>query len=140
MLKLHIDEIIIKYDIYGIYNAPREKIKDILKKVAMIKDGRINIREQIVMKLKHMQCFVSYFKIAINPYGDVYSCCLGAQPGETNGYKLGNIRNASFAEIWEKSKKLRYSLRTKGVQCHYCNYTDYRLNMLLSSKNKENKK
>jgi radical SAM protein with 4Fe4S-binding SPASM domain len=47
---------------------------------------------------------MSYFKIALDPYGQVYSCCLASQPNETNGYLFSNIKNEKLSDIWEKEK------------------------------------
>lgn len=132
MLRLVVDEIIIKHDVYSMHQIPKERLERVLDELEIINDNRINIRRPIIMELNGLGCFVPYFKIALSPYGDVYSCCLAAQPGETNGCALGNIKNDSFVNIWEQSRDLRFVLRTKGTACAYCNYTDYRLNRLIA--------
>ena len=131
MLQLGIDEIIIKHDIYSIHKISKQKLEELLDKLELIQDSRLNIRRQTSMEMNELRCFTPYFKISLNPYGDVYSCCLASQPGETNGYKLGNIKKKNIAEVWETSQELRLAIRTKGVHCNYCNYTDYLLNKLM---------
>jgi len=132
ILRLDIDEIIIKHDVYYTHQIPKERIEKVLDELEIMNDNRINIRRPVIMDLRELGCFVPYFKVALDPYGNVYSCCLAAQPGETNGCMLGNIKNDSFISIWEQSKNLRFALRTKGVPCVYCNYIDYRLNWLIA--------
>jgi radical SAM protein with 4Fe4S-binding SPASM domain len=133
MLKLPIDAVIIKYDIRGIPNIPKEKFIEIESNLKKINDPRLEIRERLPLNdVKGMKCFVPYFKVAVNPYGDLYSCCLGSQPGERNGYFLGNLRNKNLKEIWECSKNLIQSLGRDGVSCTNCNYTDYRINKIMA--------
>jgi MoaA/NifB/PqqE/SkfB family radical SAM enzyme len=133
MLKLPIDAIVIKYDIYGLPNILKEKFSDIEASLKKINDQRIEIRERLPLNnVKGMKCFVPYFKVAINPYGDLYSCCLGSQPGEKNGYFLGNLHNKSFRDVWNSAKSIIQNLGKNGVLCTCCNYTDYKINKIMS--------
>ncbi|MEM2661608.1 MAG: radical SAM protein [Nitrososphaeria archaeon] len=133
MLKLPIDAVVIKYNIYGLPNISKEKLNNIETSLKKLNDPRIEIRERLPLnKIRGMKCFIPYFKVAINPYGDLYSCCLGAQLGERNGYFLGNLHNKSFKDIWESAKSLIQNLGKNGVSCTCCNYTDYRINKTMS--------
>jgi len=133
ILKLPIDAVVIKYNIYGLPNIPKEKFTDIETSLKKINDSRIEIRERLPLDdIKGMKCFVPYFKVAINTYGDLYSCCLGSQLGKRNGYFLGNLHNKNLKDTWESAKQLIQSLGRNGVSCTHCNYTDYRINKIMA--------
>ncbi len=129
MTELGVDAIIIKHDIYDGHNIPEESIEEAKNVVLGIDNPRIHFREPLDMKIKGIRCFVPYFKTAFNPYGDLYSCCLGSQPGEKNGYLLGNFHSKTIRRIWEDSRELRKKIRSEGVNCINCNYTDYKINL-----------
>lgn len=134
--KIGIDKVIYKYDIYGRY-VPHGDQTRIKKSLLLIKkhwgDG-VDVRNSLGDFVSGSPCVVPYFKSVVNPYGDVYSCCLGSQPGEINGFFLGNVtqdlkdeNNNSFAQVWKKSKSIRDEM-LKGVRCVDCNFTDREIN------------
>lgn len=132
MLNLNIDAIIIKYDIYGTHGIPEEKLNEIEAKIRKIDDPRIELRERISLNdVKGTKCFIPYFKVAINPYGDLYSCCLGSSTRGRNGYFLGNLHDNSFKGIWDSTKPVIRGLARNGVACSFCNYTDFQINKVM---------
>jgi radical SAM protein with 4Fe4S-binding SPASM domain len=132
MLNLGVDSIVIKTDIYGSYTINKDEASKISAEINKLMDDRIEIREMDVVVPELMSCFIPHFKIAINPFGKVYSCCLAAQPGNDNGFELGDIGEKSLGEIWRESRGKRLSAKESGIKCTSCNYTDYKLNKLLS--------
>jgi hypothetical protein len=134
--QIGIDKIIYKYDIYGQY-VPHGDISvviDSLKQAKQLWGMKIDVRNILDEFIPGPPCIVPYFKSVVNPYGDVYSCCLGAQPGEVNGYFLGNISESltqhgknGFAMVWKNSKLVRDEM-LKGVKCVDCNFTDREIN------------
>jgi len=133
MVKIGVDEIIVKHNIFNEREINPETMDKILDELEIIRSN-IVVRRPIQIVLNNIKCYTPYFKIALNPYGDVYSCCLASQPGELNGYKLGNIKDNNLADIWRLSKDLRHSLIEKGVHCNNCNYTDFLLNKSMLKK------
>ena len=128
MLNSGLDSVIIKHDIYATKIVSSEKLNKIKDKILKINDSRIEFREKINPLVRGIKCYIPYFKIAINPYGEIFSCCLGSQPIEKNGYLLGNLHNETLQEIWMKSKPIRQRMKSQGVKCEDCNYTDYLIN------------
>ena len=128
MLERGVDEIIYKHDIYNLVTTDESELARLQRSLKSIDSDKIEVRSKLSMDVPGTQCFVPYFKTAITPYGEVYSCCLGTQPGENNGYGLGNLWNKSFEEIWKSSSELRKNMRTEGVDCESCNHTDYKIN------------
>lgn len=130
MSHLHVDSIVIKNDVYKkieVMKSSMEKIRKYLKKSS---NNKIEFRKLIRRKISGTKCFMPHLKIAIDTFGIVYSCCLAAQPESKEGFILGNIREDSLANIWEKSKRTRLAARNQGVHCNFCNYTDFNLNNL----------
>lgn len=132
MIGLGVDSIIIKTDVYGCYVISKDEVNKISVEVSELMSDKIEFRETNVAVPELMSCFISHFKIAINPFGEVYSCCLAAQPGNDNGFELGNVKEKTLSEIWRESAKKRLSVKKVGIKCDFCNYTDYRLNKMLS--------
>jgi len=133
---LHVDSIVIKQDVYKERAIDESELERINGELSRLKVSGLEIRDRMEYDFKGMRCFVPYFKIALNPSGDVFSCCLGSQPGEENGYKLGNLKSdGSLANIWKSSHGVRQGLMTNGVKCKNCNYTDYRINNMMRSQN-----
>lgn len=128
MLERGVDEIIYKHDIYNLVTTDECELDRLQRSLKSIDTDRIKVRSKLSMDVPGTQCFVPYFKTAITPYGDVYSCCLGTQPGEDAGYGLGNLWEENFEEIWKSSANLRENMRTEGVGCNSCNHTDYKIN------------
>ncbi|MFW5794732.1 MAG: radical SAM protein [Candidatus Woesearchaeota archaeon] len=135
MLERDLDSIIVKHDIYGIQRVPSEESQFISEQVSDMDDSRIELREVVDPKVKGIKCYMPHFKVSLNPYGEVYSCCLGSQPTEKNGYLLGNLHKNSFREIWESSKPIRVKMKSEGVFCSDCNHTDYIINKKIGNKN-----
>lgn len=134
---LRIDTVVFKYDIYGKFLANKGFQKMINSQLKAIKEkygNKVEIRIKLPNFKTGLPCVVSYFKSAINPYGELYSCCLGAQPREINGYKLGNIVgnirkgiSNPFATVWKESKDIRLSM-SRETACISCNFTDRNIN------------
>jgi len=126
---IDVDTIIVKYDIYD--QTPfSDHIRSNVDKAKKISD-KVESRVDEKIAPFGLSCFVPYFKVSFNPYGELFSCCLGSQPGEKNGYFLGNLHNQSLREIWKASRDLRQKLIMEGVQCVNCNYTDHKINRRL---------
>jgi len=132
-LELGVDRIIIKNNVYGKKALTKNKVNEITRKLDFMKDKRVEIRAKHEDEIFGTKCFIPYFKIAINPSGGVYSCCLAAQPTEKNGFFLGNLTQDSLRDIWNKSKDLRLHALTNGVSCIVCNHTDISINKLMES-------
>lgn len=132
MLGLGVDSVIIKTDVYGYYIINKDEADRISAEINELMNDKIEFRETDVVTPELMGCFIPHFKIAIDPFGKVHSCCLAAQPGNDNGFELGNIREKSLGEIWKESKEKRLTVKKVGIKCAFCNYTDYKLNKLLS--------
>lgn len=136
--QLGIDKVVFKHDIYGEFAADessRVEIDSQLKAIKTKHADKVETRPELPDFQTGSPCVVPYFKSAINPYGELYSCCLGAQPRETNGYKLGNIadniregKTNPFATVWRQSKGTRLSM-LKQVACVSCNFTDRDINL-----------
>ncbi len=127
MLSINIDSIVIKHDIYSKYFIGSE-MEEHLDKIQEMKTDKIEIRAELKGEISGTKCFVPYFKVAFNPYGELYSCCLGSQPNEKNGYLFGTIKNTTFADLWKDSSNIRKSLQQNGVSCVNCNHTDIQIN------------
>lgn len=130
MLGMGIDAVVIKYDMYHLLIPDRKAIDRINSDLLNIGDSRLEVREPLIMNMAEVKCFSPFFKIAINPYGDVFSCCLGAQLGEINGYFLANLQFNSFETVWKSSENSVRNLAS-GVTCATCNYTDYLINQMI---------
>ncbi len=130
ILDMEVDAVIIKYDIYHLFIPEREVVRKIHSDLSTIDNPRLEIREPLIMNMAQGKCFIPYFKIAINPYGDVFSCCLGAQPGESNGYFLANLQSRSLEAVWKSSEHPVRNLAS-AVTCNTCNYNDYRINQII---------
>lgn len=133
MLKLKVDSIIIKDDVYEKFKINDDLSEKIMSKIEKIKSNRIEFRKPKCSRINETKCFMPYFKIAIDTFGMVYSCCLAAQPGSKEGFVLGDVMQKSLSEIWEESSERRFIARTCGVNCNFCNYTDSNLNNLFKN-------
>jgi radical SAM protein with 4Fe4S-binding SPASM domain len=125
--KIGVDSIIYKQDIlspFQDFSIPQE----------IQKDPQVETRIITNPIPGHMRCAIPYLKIAIDPKGRVYSCCLGAQKSDnTPGYLLGDIREQSFATIWKTSHPLRKRLLQEKTSCSSCNYSDSKNNREISA-------
>lgn len=136
--QLGIDKVVFKYDIYGEFAADESSRAEVNNQLNAAKEryrDKVEIRPGLPDFQTGLPCIVSYFKTAINPYGELYSCCLGAQPKETNGYKLGNVadniregKTNPLAAVWKESRDTRLSM-LKRVACASCNFTDRNINL-----------
>lgn len=134
--KIGIDKVIYKHDMYGKY-IPDSRKGGVEESLSIVKSNwgdAVEIRTQLEVFNTSLPCIIPYFKVAINPYGDLFSCCLGAQPKETNGYFLGNLANDlnrsntnAFENVWKGSWKTRQTM-LEGIKCKDCNYTDRLIN------------
>ena len=127
--EIGIDKVIYKYDVYGKYvpNGDQNLIRESLQQVINRWGPNVDVRKPLDGFVSGLPCVVPYFKSVVNPYGDVYSCCLGSQPGEVNGFYLGSINQDAFADVWKNSKPVRNQM-LKGVKCIDCNFTDREIN------------
>lgn len=130
-----VDRIIFKHDVYGRY-LPKQNL-GVDRQLEYVKarwDKVIEIRSMLGPFVSGLPCVMPFFESVINPYGELYSCCLGSQPGEINGYFLGNLANFlnggsgdAFQKVWEQSREVREAV-LKEAKCLNCNYTDRRIN------------
>lgn len=143
--QLGIDKVVFKHDIYGEFATNESSRTDINSQLDTAKErygDKVEIRPELPDFKTGLPCVVPYFKSAINPYGELYSCCLGAQPKEINGYKLGNIadsiregKTSPLEIVWKESREIRLSM-LEQVACSSCNFTDRNINLhYLESKN-----
>lgn len=128
MVDRGVDAVVYKHDIYGLVSTDTAELVRLQQELEGIDDDVVEVRPKLDMDVPETRCFIPYFKTALTPYGEVYSCCLGTQPGEDAGYGLGNLWEQSFEQIWEDSADLRREMRTAGVDCASCNHTDYKIN------------
>jgi len=134
---LGIDHVVYKYDAYGIIKPDSKDEKHVdtqLKRVKEVFGNKIDSRLDQGTFSTDQPCVESYFKSVLNPYGELFSCCLGAQPGETNGIKYGDIKaeiksgnSNPLTTIWKKTRTARDAMRKK-VDCTDCNFTDRETN------------
>lgn len=134
MLKMEVDSIIIKYNIYDHYHVTLDKYNFLKKSLNKLDDKRLEIRYPLQMEFNSLKCFIHYFKVSFNPYGDLFSCCLKSQFNNNDEFLFGNLHEKAFREIWETSKDTRSNMHISGVSCTNCNYTDYKLNKMIKSK------
>ncbi|MEM0465574.1 MAG: radical SAM protein [Candidatus Pacearchaeota archaeon] len=88
--------------------------------------------ERFLPNISKYGCFVSYKRIAIDMHGNVFPCCLQAQPNFHATYFLENIHNfMSFKKLWKKTKIIRDNLK-KYTKCKNCNFEDRLYNMYIS--------
>lgn len=131
--KIGIDQLTFKSDIYGQVAPDTEQAKavnEILYCAEEEHPDRITVRQDLSnLSVTGLACAVPYFKIALDPYGEVYSCCLGSQPNEKNGLTFGALSDfdGSFERLWAASKPIRDGM-LKSVACVDCNHTDRTLN------------
>jgi len=135
--EIGIDTVIYKYDIYDQFKVSEENdllLTQQLESAQRDFGSRVEIRPYLGKYKGGNPCVVPFFKSVINPYGQLFSCCLGAQPGEKNGYYFGNvleeIRNGnseSFTTIWESSRNTRVKM-LEDTKCESCNHTDREIN------------
>lgn len=130
MLELQVDAIVFKTDIDSRRRIAPEAYARALEEVRALGHPRIEVRPYANPEPQGLPCFVPFFKVAFNPYGELFSCCLGSQPGETNGLRLGSLRDTTFAQLWSHSRSLRQQLQ-RGAACTRCNATDAQLNRLM---------
>ncbi|MDY7229495.1 radical SAM protein [Hyalangium rubrum] len=130
MLGFEVDAIIFKTDIDAQRHLGSAAYARALEGVRALDDRRIEARPHAASEPRGHPCFVPFFKVAFNPYGELFSCCLGSQPGEKNGLRLGSLRGSTFANLWADSRALREQLQ-RGVSCTTCNATDALLNQLM---------
>jgi len=134
---LMVDDVIIKLDVNDPKSYSSENLDRLSRRINSMAstrslDQRIEFRRSGEIYPHNLPCFIPHFKIAVNPIGQVYSCCLAAQPSELAGHILGDLRLNTLQEIWMLSKNTRELLKKGLVSCRKCNYTDYLLNQLLA--------
>lgn len=127
-----VDAVVFKRDIHGTQDPSEkqiEKLEEDLEYLDKKYPGKVDVRQPIDRdNINGNPCVIPYLKIALNPYGQVFSCCLGSQPGENNGEMFGAWRHTgSLEELWQQSRDKR-TLMLGGVACTGCNATDQALN------------
>lgn len=129
MLNLGVDGVVVRYDVRGTANLPDGAISRIDRALSEVRDSRLQVKTRVTkIGLPGMKCYIPYLEAVFNSYGDLYSCCLGAQPLQENGYYLGSLKNASFKELWTAALPKIQNLHIEGVSCTNCGDADYRLN------------
>lgn len=131
MLALGVDAIVIKHDIYGVHRVSQGDWAALRNRVSELNSPRIEIRSEINRPDVNGRCYAPHFMVVLNPYGEIFSCALGSQPRETNGYCLGTLSTSTFAQVWRSSSPIREEMRTRGVSCTSCNHTDVENNRLM---------
>ena len=130
-----IDKVVYKQDIYGEIGIDDPSVSGRLESVRQRYGKRVDARMDDISGSPADPCVVPYIKVAFNPYGELYSCCLGAQPGEKNGVMLGSLASSgSFERLWFDSAPIRKSMLMPGVSCSHCNYTDRAINQIHRSR------
>lgn len=77
-------------------------------------------------------CYIAYRKTAIDMHGNLFPCCLQAQPRYPAKNFLCNILDYhSFEEAWAATKDVRDHFK-KSVSCQYCNFADRLYNLLMA--------
>lgn len=124
-----IDSVIYKHDIYSndsVAAATEKRLQDTKNRHG----SAVEVRSVVDHEDIAGACYVPYFKVALNPYGQLYSCCLGSQPGENNGKEFGSLKTAGSLEaLWRQSAHIRRDmLLGAGMNCTDCNHTDQAIN------------
>lgn len=132
-----IDAVIIKKDVY-FHGENVEELNNISEQIELFKSSisscqNLDLRNEEIIDPRGLPCYIPYFKVAVNPSGKVFSCCLGAQPGNQSGYLLGDLRYDAFQDVWQTSRSIRRQLVDGAVKCQICNYTDNRINRTMSN-------
>jgi MoaA/NifB/PqqE/SkfB family radical SAM enzyme len=125
-----VDTVVYKQDIYGRIAADDPAVRHRLDELSRVYGDRVEARDEQLDEPIGGPCVVSYSKVAFNPYGELYSCCLGSQPGERNGLRFGSLRDfGGFRQLWAASAATRSSMVHEGVSCQDCNHTDRLINI-----------
>lgn len=133
-----IDHVIYKSDIYGNVKPGKNDLRIVSEQLSQIKEKygeKVDIRPDLGEFNSGQPCVVTSFKSVINPYGEFFSCCLGAQPGEKNGYKYGDVKSLiregesnPISTIWAETGDIRQEMKRR-VGCTDCNFTDREINV-----------
>jgi radical SAM protein with 4Fe4S-binding SPASM domain len=88
--------------------------------------NRFKIQKKI---RKSKVCYAFLKKIVIDPYGDVWTCCLQAHPGyQRHNLYLGNIKDESIIHIIQKWERI-FSPGDKMIEIEHCvDCTDWEYN------------
>ena len=98
-----------------LYLAKWSDCRDVIKRITFnnlaVFDGNGDyVRTNADIDFKHRNvCSEPFWKIMINPYGDVTTCCHMSSSAYHYPYSIGNIYDLDFEKIWngEKAKILR---------------------------------
>lgn len=103
------------HDMYG------DEYKGMKIRYAATDDLNFNLSSALTQRTPP-KCLSSFHKFVVGPFGDVYPCCVWAQPGYKRMRKeMGNIRESdSFQEFWLQSKPFRDKIRPGS--CEFCTY------------------
>lgn len=77
-------------------------------------------------------CYMSSLRVAVDPSGLLFGCCLKAQQSETAG-ALGDVRLHGLRDIWVGTTERRDRWRRERPSCRTCNYVDALLNAHVAS-------
>jgi radical SAM protein with 4Fe4S-binding SPASM domain len=134
MHSIGVDAVLIKHDIYVSEAGDSDRLKECVELLRNKFPGFVEARENVFASWSAHRCFAPHLMTVINPYGEVFSCALASQPGDRNGYSLGNVRDESFASVWVKSAPLRSTMRSQGTHCSSCNHSDILTNAAISDR------
>lgn len=129
---LPVDAVVFKVDVEPGRRVSRERYDEAVAPARdrARADPRIDVRPWIDPSPLGRPCRASHVKVAFDPSGTLYSCCLAAQPRSTNGLPFGALEDDGFAALWARSRPLRERL-ARGTPCTTCNMTDHHINRLL---------
>ncbi len=134
MLGLGVDSVTVRHDVYARNAVPQARFEQLRERLLARSDPRITVRAAPKPEIiAGTICYTPFFEVSVNPYGDVYSCCLSAQPKSEVGYLLGNLHGKRFGDVWQESAGIRLKMRTTGVGCKICTPADYESNKSMAA-------
>lgn len=125
-----VDAIVFKIDVEPSRRLASDQYNAAVAKVRADADARIDVRPWVDPSPLGRPCRASYFKVAFDPTGRLFSCCLASQPRSNEGVAFGTLGDDGFLSLWQKSRPLRQAL-LRGAACSTCNVTDHHLNRAL---------
>lgn len=105
----------------AIYERYGDEYKGMKIRYAANDDLNFNLISALTQR-SPAKCLSAFHKFVVGPFGDVYPCCVWAQPGYKRIRKeMGNIRESdTFQEFWLNSKSFRDKIRPES--CEFCTY------------------
>ncbi len=130
---LGVDAVVFKVDVDPARRLPRDAYDRAVAPARAVRDERVDVRDWVDPSPRGRPCRASHFKVAFDPSGTLYSCCLGSQPRSTDGEVFGTLDADGFAALWARTRSIRERL-ARGVACATCNVTDHLLNRHLETR------